>query len=343
MKFYVPILPFRRYMNFTDENTLKTIKVFVDETILDETYRHNPKLKDILVYTAHTYNEGVKRKVIGRVLDILVATNKLNQEREVLLYVDVPEEDLKELFEDGKIEITDLVASVELKNNIIDGVAINIKGKFEPRYKNANAIKNLNNYYNIKTLEQFLYNDLAYIASSPTKQEKIMTFEEVKEFVKNYNIDPIQLYGEDLFTIEIENDKIQVKSKYPSVSYTLSKKFEALQNDRGILQSMIKEKEELINKYKSEIKRYKVPEIKKIIEDKIYKNGNDVIKKVYEQEKDVLDILMTNLIESKYDESNKESLNVILEDVSSTLQKLSTKYEQAEKTQQQNNVEKKYF
>jgi hypothetical protein len=106
---------------------------------------------------------------------------------------------------------------------------------------------------------------------------------------------------------------------------------------------MIKEKEELINKYKSEIKRYKVPEIKKIIEDKIYKNGNDVIKKVYEQEKDVLDILMTNLIESKYDESNKESLNVILEDVSSTLQKLSTKYEQAEKTQQQNNVEKKYF
>lgn len=342
MKFYVPVLPFRRYMNFTDENTLRTIKVFVDETILDETYRHNSKLKDILVYTAHTYNEGVKRKVIGKVLDVLVATNKLNQEREVVLYVDVPEENLKELFEDRRIEITDLVASVELKNNVIDGVAINTKGKFEPRYKNAKAIKNLNNYYNIKTLEQFLYNDLAYIAST-TKQEKNMTFEEVKEFVKNYNIDPIQLYGEDLFDIAIENDKIQVKSKYPSVSYTLSRKFEALQNDRSILQSMIKEKEELINKYKSEIKRYKVPEIKKIIEDKIYKNGNDVIKKVYEQEKDVLDILMTNLIESKYDESNTESLNVILEDVSSTLQKLSTKYEQAEPPQQQNNVEKKYF
>ncbi|MEM4221744.1 MAG: hypothetical protein QW068_04760 [Thermoplasmata archaeon] len=346
MKLYVPVLPFRGYMEFNvveDSRATNTLKVFIDEKLIINTMKENKKL-NLPVYTAHIYND-IPRKIIGTITDILIATHKDSFNSEIILELDINNSELKSLFKDKKYNIKDLVASVEINDYTITGVALNHKDLITPMYHNAYALKNLNDYHNIKVKEE-LVNGALYVASTILKEEKNMTFEDVKEFIKKYNIDPIQLYGEDLFDIEINNDKISIKSKYPTVEYSLSKKIESLQNDRNILQSMIKEKEDLLAQYKKEIKKYKVPEIKKFIEDKIYKNGNEVLKKVYEQEKDVLDILMTNLIESKYDESNENSLNVILEDISSTLHKLGTKYEQAQQNSKNDNLlqsEKNYF
>lgn len=340
-KVYFPVMPFNREMTLNvvaDGKIIGKETIMIKESLLENSLKQN-NFK-IPVYTAHKEN-NLKREVIGTITNFYIGIEKASGLKEIIAEVELDDKAISKILPSRNFIESELAASIEIKGDSITGIAVNNKKSLNPLYpkaighslqdlqRNFSKVMSFNEYKEVNKVDYWnLYAVAGDIFSAGgTMEKQLITFEDVKEFIHKYNIDPVQIYGDDLLNLEISDSGISLKSKYKTLEYSLKEKFDKVNNTFGDYKRLVQEKDNSLKEIKTKLREYKIPEIKNTIYKKLSEINNEKVKVVLENEKEIVDFMLNNIVQSKYDIDKEESINDILKETTNALQILLKKYE----------------